>query len=275
MTFLVADANLAVEDLLIGLPVLQHLDIDTKTLLEQKRDVLDGFDCSSIRNTPSGTRGGQVSRLMIARLNRVSNSDAEPSLTSKADRPHVDYYQVREEPDPFPDKSLLDPVDSEQHADVTEAIDKIVQDASDSGFTPAKLPELKEIVSTHMDIFRTSFSSGPPAGFPPLKIDLAPNAVPVLVRLRNYSQAQRNFLSRTVSKLVKCGMAYPNPTSPWASAPLLVAKPGPAEFRFTVDLRPVNCFTIKHQFPMPNIEQELSKTADSECFSNFEMSHSY
>lgn len=34
VTFLVADANLAAEDLLIGLPVLRHLGVDSKALLE-------------------------------------------------------------------------------------------------------------------------------------------------------------------------------------------------------------------------------------------------
>lgn len=41
VSFLIADADLAVEDLLIDLPVLQHLGINTKTLLGERRDLLD------------------------------------------------------------------------------------------------------------------------------------------------------------------------------------------------------------------------------------------
>lgn len=45
VSFLIAEADIAEEELLIGLLVLHHLDIDTKTLLEEKRDVLHGSDC--------------------------------------------------------------------------------------------------------------------------------------------------------------------------------------------------------------------------------------
>lgn len=99
-----------------------------------------------------------------------------------------------------------------------------------------------------MNIFRVSFSSGPPTKLPPLKIELTPDAKPVKVRLRRYSAQQCKLLNCFVKTLVKHGMAYPNPTSKWACAPLLVPEPG-AEYCFTSDLRPVNVFTIKDQFP--------------------------
>lgn len=275
VTFLVADADLSVEDLLIGLPVLQHLGVDTKTLLEERRDLLDGSDCSSIGAANTGTPGGQVSRLMIARLNRVPNSHVSTDNPSVDTRPRVNYFKVKEEEDPFPDSSLMDPVDSTQSEEVKVEIDNMLQLAVTNGFPTEKLPQLQELVLDHADLFRTSFSSGPPADIPPLKVDLVPDARPVRVRLRNYSQEQREFLSNMVNKLVENGLAYPNPTSPWASAPLLVPKPGPAKFRFTVDLRPINRFTVKHQFPMPNIEQELTKVAGSVHFGTFDLSHCY
>ena len=50
ITYLVADSGLACEDLLIGLPVLQHLQVDTKTLLENNRAILNGADYSSVGN---------------------------------------------------------------------------------------------------------------------------------------------------------------------------------------------------------------------------------
>lgn len=279
VTFLVADADLSAEDLLIGLPVLQHLGVDSKTLLEERRDLLDGADCSSVRSLSPNSSGGLVSRLMTARLHGLLNSDLETSLPPDqnldAPRPHVDYYQVREEPDPFPDSSLMDPIDSSQTEEVDSEINNMIDNAVENGFPSAHVSALKKLVSDHTDIFRTSFSSGPPADIPPLKIDLVPEAKPVRVRLRNYSQEQRDFLSETVKNLVSCGMAYPNPSSPWASAPFLVPKPGPSKFRFTVDLRPVNRFSVKHQFPMPNMEQELSKLSNSRSFATFDFSHGY
>lgn len=46
--FLYADAVLAAEDLLIGIPVLNHLGVYTKILLEKNPYVQDGFVCSEI-----------------------------------------------------------------------------------------------------------------------------------------------------------------------------------------------------------------------------------
>lgn len=69
--------------------------------------------------------------------------------------------------------------------------------------------------------------------------------------------------------------SIPNPTSPWSSAPLLVHKPGPVPFRFTVKLRPINRFTIKHQFPMPILDQDLSKASKSKHFFNVDFVVNY
>lgn len=117
--------------------------------------------------------------------------------------------------------------------------------------------ELRNLVTAHTGIFRTSFSSRPTDKMEPMKIDLTPDAKPVRVRLWNYSLEQRAFLCDFVAKLVLAGMAYFNPSSTWEGAPLLVPKPGPAQFRFTVDIRPVNRFPKRHQFPLPIIGEEL------------------
>lgn len=74
IAFLVADVDLALDGLLTRLPVLQHLDILTNSLLAQKRDVLDGVDCST---TITASNEDQASRLVIAELNRISNKEME------------------------------------------------------------------------------------------------------------------------------------------------------------------------------------------------------
>lgn len=70
-----------------------------------------------------------------------------------------------------------------------------------------KHQELKTTVSDHVNIFRCSFSSGPPTKPPPLKIELTSDAKPVSVHLQNYFADQRKFLNVFVKTLVKHGMA--------------------------------------------------------------------
>lgn len=70
-------------------------------------------------------------------------------------------------------------------------------------------------------------------------------------------------------------MVFLNPFATWASAPQLVPKPGPRKFRFTVNLQPVNRFSVKHQFPISNIEHEIGKLLTSRFFALFGLSHGY
>lgn len=102
----------------------------------------------------------------------------------------------------------------------------MVNTADNNVFLMEHVPELKGILSNHVEVFRTSFSSALPVYIEPLKMDSVKDATPVCVRLLNYLQTQRDFLADTVSKLVESSMVYPSPTSSWACATLLVAKPG-------------------------------------------------
>lgn len=95
------------------------------------------------------------------------------------------------------------------------------------------------------------------------------------MRLPNYSQEQRAFLAHIVALLVTAAIDYFNPNATWAYEPPLVPKEDPAMFRFTVDLRPANLFTLKHQFPMPYLEQELEKLTYSPFFSIFDLLYGY
>ena len=275
ITFLVADDGLTDEDLLIELPVLEHLKVDTRTMLERNCRVLDGMDCSQIGNPTRASQGGSVSRLMIARLNGYQSHKSIHRVRVPADRPRMNYHTARTEEDPVVDPSLLDPLDNDQHQDIREAIEGLKQNIRNNGILAGDATAIDEVIEEHIDVFRTSFSSGPPAKVRPLRIELTPDARPVMVRHRNCSEEQREFLSDMVAKLVGNGKAFPNPTSAWACAPLLVPKPGPARFRFTVDPRPVNKFTVKHQYPMLNLDHELTKLGGSRFFATFDLSHGY
>lgn len=182
---------------------------------------------------------------MIARINRVpAEAGRAPSAP---DRPRVMYDKARCDEDPFPDPSLLGSIDADQHEDIRTAADEMIETPIVNGLPAAARGTLIQIVQENLNISRTTLSSRPSAKVAPLKISLTPDARPVCVRLRKYSQEQRQFLDNFVTDLIQAGMAYPNPSSPWASAPLIVLKPGAAHFRFTVDLRPINKYTVKHQ----------------------------
>lgn len=68
VSFLVADNDLSCEYLLFGFPVLHHLGIDSRTLLERNRVTLDGTYCSSIDHPSITKPRGTLLRLMFTCL---------------------------------------------------------------------------------------------------------------------------------------------------------------------------------------------------------------
>ena len=102
---------------------------------------------------------------MMARLNRVIVDTTTTDVSSSSSRSHVNFYEAREEEDPLPDQSLIDPVDANQHDYIDNAIQSIIEKSSDNGLNNEETTALTELVNEFKNIFRTSFSSGPPVKF--------------------------------------------------------------------------------------------------------------
>ena len=310
ISYLIVDGELDPEDVLIGRPVLQHLGVDTATLLDLNREKLHDPDCDNVGNPSIYGNQIRINRITVSSKTKEGNDHtataADPEniytsistgeqVTAESDsfaempqnvnqqspesfsngRPSKNYFKIRSEPDPFPDESLLDPVDNSQDDDVKNALDKALSSTTVKEMSSEQLEELSDIIMSNKDVFRLRMCGGAPAKIPPLQVQLTSDAKPVRIKLRNYSPEQKEFLKSFVDDLVSNNMAYPNPTSQWAAAPLLVSKSGPIPSRFTVDLRPVNKYTARHQYPMPNLEQELSRLSGSKFFANFDFSQAY
>lgn len=106
---LVTDPDIAVGDLLIYLPVLRHLSVDTKTLLEDLSDPLEEASSSGVTTNDCHVR---VEQLMISRLNHSStehsNHDENATQYSETEQvlilirqTKIDYYNFCQEEDLF------------------------------------------------------------------------------------------------------------------------------------------------------------------------------
>lgn len=78
-----------------------------------------------------------------------------------------------------------------------------------------------------------------------------------------------------MQELVEDKLVYENSSSKWACAILILPKAGLPKWRFTIDLRPINLFTVLYQFPIPRVEIEVTKTAGSFLYANFDLSRGY
>lgn len=117
------------------------------------------------------------------------------------------------EEDPFPDSSLHDSINSEQHGNISAAGEDTKVSAKKKGLSKVHHKVLRKTVADNVDNFCCSFSSGPPAELLPLKIELTKDAKPLKVSLRKYSADRWQLLSSFVKNLVRHSMAYPNPMS--------------------------------------------------------------
>jgi hypothetical protein len=60
-----------------------------------------------------------------------------------------------------------------------------------------------------------------------------------------------------IRELDELGLVYKNTGAEWASPPLILPKPGPDQYRMTVELRVPNASTKPTAWPMPNLQGEL------------------
>jgi Reverse transcriptase (RNA-dependent DNA polymerase)/RNase H-like domain found in reverse transcriptase len=68
---------------------------------------------------------------------------------------------------------------------------------------------------------------------------------------------------------------YNNTGAEWASPPLIFPKPGPDQYRMTVDLRVPNASTKPTAWPMPNLQDELHDLHGSIVFATLDFCQGY
>jgi hypothetical protein len=70
-----------------------------------------------------------------------------------------------------------------------------------------------------------------------LVIKLRDGAEPVRMSARKHAPPQLNFMRDKIRELEELGLVHKNTGAEWASPPLVLPKPGPDQYRMTVDLR--------------------------------------
>ena len=204
----------------------------------------------------------------------VHASVAYPPSSRDPSVPSPLFYGDGCDDDPLRDDDAPLPGDDDA-AETQRHLRDRVREAKAQGMEEEHVRELDSLLQEFSDIFRTKLGADPPARVPPMDIKLKPDAKPVRVKLRRYSPPQAAFLRRKTDELLRLGLIRRNPTSQWACAPMMVPKPGPEQFRLTIDLRPVNNQTVPHNWPMPHIETAIAKLAQAKCYANIDLCHGY
>lgn len=294
--FLVFEESMS--EVLLSRPTLQAIGFDLDKHLATVRDVFHDADFSHIGLSGTGSASQDLlpvhpSRLARVLLNRkadenaatgivdeqfcsddVNSSQEDEGLEKTSSTPSPLFYGDGEDDDPLRDDTG-DFIGDEDPDETKRALEQRFNDAIDSGLPAEHHDELRSLLHDYSDIFRTKMGSDPPASVAPMTITLKPDAKPVRVRVRRYSPPQAVFLRFKTDELVRKGLVVRNNRSAWACAPLLVPKSGAEQFRFTVDMRPVNSQTVPHAWPMSDLESVATQLSKDKCYALLDLAHCY
>jgi hypothetical protein len=190
-------------------------------------------------------KGDNCARELKDALAGLGDSDDEmPALEpDEVDDPpsfkHPECYGDAPDEDPVMDDDDVE-IGDECKAETEVEIIKVVERAMQNGLPAEKEAELRRIVSTHADVFRTRLGADPAVDDKPVQI-LPEEEVPQYwAKMRRCHPLQLGFLVSRVEELERMGLVEQNTNSRWASVPHSVPTSKAEGYRLTVDLRQVN-----------------------------------
>ena len=244
-----------VDEPLLGRPIQEALGFNAKEILEAACDRFSGIvNAADIMNDDIYP-DGSIARILSTGLYHPAGAEAGNV------------------PVPLGEQRCEFGVDTKEELDA--ALDAMLKDAEANGLSEKGKTQLRQLLSDYRDVFRVRLGPGPPANVEPMRISLLHDATPCLTKLRRYPAEQREYMSKFVDTLLEFGFAKPNANAEWASAPLLVQKPGTSKYRMTFDLRRVNRCTKPVTWPMPHIQAELMDMQDSTVFASIDFCAGY
>lgn len=97
---------------------------------------------------------------------------------------------------------------------------------------------------------------------------------PIKQRQYPLSPAMQKHLNKEIDEMLKLKIIEPS-QSPWCSPLWLVPKKDPGEYRVCFDGRKLNQVTVDDAYPMPLIDNILSKLRDAQYLSSIDLRHAF
>ena len=128
------------------------------------------------------------------------------------------------------------------------------------------LTEFDDLFMKHKaDIGRCTIAKHP--------VELEPGAIPHREGARRMSPDKARRANQEVRNLLALGMIQPS-LSPWASGIVMVKKKN-GELRFCCDFRPLNAVTIKDAYPLPRIDESLSRLGKAKIYTSIDLAWAF
>ena len=129
--------------------------------------------------------------------------------------------------------------------------------------------KLETILNEYEDLFMKNKCDIGRCKFAKHKIELEPEAIPHREGARRMSPDKAAKANQEVQNLLALGLIQPS-YSPWASGIVMVNKKS-GELRFCCDFRPLKDVTVKDAFPLPRIDESLSRIGNAKIFTSIDL----
>ena len=133
--------------------------------------------------------------------------------------------------------------------------------------------KLASVLSEYDDLFMKNKSDIGRCKIAKHRIELEPEAIPHREGARRMSPDKAAKANQEVQNLLALGLIQPS-YSPWASGIVMVKKKS-GELRFCCDFRPLNDVTVKDAFPLPRIDESLSRIANAKIFTSIDLAWAF
>ena len=133
--------------------------------------------------------------------------------------------------------------------------------------------KLASVLNEYDDLFMKNKSDIGRCKIAKHRIELEPEAIPHREGARRMSPDKAAKANQEVQNLLALGLIQPS-YSPWASGIVMVKKKS-GELRFCCDFRPLNDVTVKDAFPLPRIDESLSRIANAKIFTSIDLAWAF
>jgi hypothetical protein len=133
--------------------------------------------------------------------------------------------------------------------------------------------DVQDLLREYHHVTDTSFKVA--AKVEPMRIDIKPDARPVLRQPFRENPVRQAIINAKVDELLRLNIAKEDPDATWVAPVLLAAKPGSTDLRLCMSYTDLNAATVPIQFPLPRIDYMLDRLSGCDTFTKLDAKSGY
>ena len=166
----------------------------------------------------------------------------------------------------FPERPTLDEIQSDKP--ILPEIEHLRGKLTDE-----QLEAINDVLERNEEVFSRHKADIGCCNFVEHEIELEENAIPHREGARRMTPHKSDACRKEIETLIEYDMIEPS-KSPWACGVVMAKKKGD-QLRFCCDFQYLNSVTVKDAYPIPRIDESLSKLGDAKFFTTLDLGSAF